>query len=129
MRYVLTKDFMKIGTTEGIFQNVSGDANIEITNDISQQGILLKPFQTVNISTTVYARRISGGGTCALAVLPFAENATTDETSDGEATNTENPAADTTSQTAENYYNFSAPKPPMNPYFGENIFDEKFYQD
>lgn len=52
MRYVLTKDFTKIATTEGIFQNLSGDANIELTNDISQQGILLKPFQTVNMFLT-----------------------------------------------------------------------------
>ena len=125
MRYVLTKDFTKINVTAGLFQNLSGDANIEITNDISQQGILLKPFQTVNINATVYARRVSGGGTCALAVLPFAEIAT-DENSDGETANTENPATDTTSQTSD-YYNFPAspPKPPMNPYFGGNIFDGK----
>lgn len=105
MRYVLTKDFTKIPANEGILQNVSGDANIELTNDIAQQGILLKPFQTVNIGGTVYARRVSGGGTCALVVLPFAETATADENPDGETTNTETPATDTTSQTSD-YYNF-----------------------
>lgn len=125
MRYTLTKDFTKINATAGLFQNVSGDAMIEITDDISQQGIMLKPWQTVNISTTVYARRLSGGGTCALAVLPFGEVANTAETSDDTATNTETPATDTPSQTANDYYSFPAPKPPMNPYFGGNIFGGK----
>lgn len=124
MRYTLTKDFTKIPSTAGLFQNVSGDANIELTNDISQQGILLKPFQTVNIDTAVYARRISGGGTCTLAVLPFGEVANTNENSDGETTET--PATDTTSQATNDYYNFPAPpKPQMNPYFGGNIFNGK----
>ena len=110
MRYTLTKDFTKIATIEGIFQNLSGDANIELTNDISQQGLVLKPFQTVNINTTVYARRISGGGTCALAVLPFSNSAdiADGETSDSETNNTENTATNTDSQTSENYYNFPA---------------------
>lgn len=126
MRYVLTKDFTKINVAAGLFQNVSGDAHIEITNDISQQGIILKPWQTVNIAATVYARRLSGGGTCALAVLPFTETANAEENSDGETTNTETPATDTTSQTSD-YYNFPAPppKPPMNPFYGGNIFDGK----
>lgn len=129
MRYTLTKDFTKIKTVKGILQNVSGGADIEITDDIAQQGLLLKPLQTVNINTTVYARRLSGGGTCALAVLPFADsaNVTDGETPDGDTTETENTATDTTGQTTENYphYHHHEHKPPMPPYFSGNIFGGK----
>ncbi len=72
-KYILTKDFLEIATTYGIFQNLSGDANIEITNNTNEQGILLKPFQQVQIYQKVYARKATGSGTAQLIVLPFNE--------------------------------------------------------
>ena len=86
--------------------------------------VLTKDFTKINVTAGLF-QNLSGDGTCALAVLPFAETAT-DENSDGETANTENPATDTTSQTSD-YYNFPAPppKPPMTTYCGGNIFDGK----
>lgn len=72
-KYILTKDFVEIAETYGIFQNLSGDANIEITNNTNEQGILLKPFQKLTIYQKVYARKITGSGTAQLIVLPFNE--------------------------------------------------------
>lgn len=120
MRYVLSKDFSLIKTSYGLFQNVSGDANIEITNDTNEQGILLKPFQTVEINTQVYARRISGGGTCALAVLPFGDSdVADDETSSDETTSTETPATSDNSD-------YHGHIPHGNPY---DVFDNNFFHD
>lgn len=70
-KYILTKDFTEIAETYGIFQNLSGDSNIEITDNTQTQGILLKPFQKVTINQKVYARKVSGGGTSQLIILPF----------------------------------------------------------
>ena len=70
-KYILTKDFQEITETYGLFQNSSGDANIEITNNVNEQGILLKPFQKVMLNQKVYARKLAGGGTAQLIVLPF----------------------------------------------------------
>ena len=71
-KYILAKDFLEIAETYGIFQNLSGDANIEITDNTNEQGILLKPFQKIMIRQKVYARKATGGGTAQLMVLPFA---------------------------------------------------------
>ena len=49
-KYILAKDFLEIAKTYGIFQNLSGDSNIEITDNINEQRILLKPFQKVQIN-------------------------------------------------------------------------------
>ena len=85
-KYILTKDFQEITETYGLFQNSSGDANIEITNNINEQGILLKPFQKVTLNQKVYARKLAGGGgTAQLIVLPFnSEIDSTEEVDSGE---------------------------------------------
>ena len=83
-KYILTKDFLEIAETYGIFQNLSGDANIEITNNTNEQGILLKPFQKVTINQQIYARKLGGGGTAQLMVLPFKNNSETVEEVDDE---------------------------------------------
>lgn len=84
-KYILTKDFQEITETYGLFQNLSGDANIEITNNINEQGILLKPFQKVMLNQKVYARKLAGGGTAQLIVLPFnSEIDSTEEVDSGE---------------------------------------------
>ena len=98
-KYILTKDFLEISETYGIFQNLSGDANIEITNNTNEQGILLKPFQKVQINQKVYARKLTGGGTAQLMVLPFSNSV--------EENNTD-----------ENSYNENS--------YGENYVDENF---
>ena len=76
-KYILTKDFLEIPETYGLFQNLSGDANIEITNNTNEQGILLKPFQKLTINQQIYARKLGGGGTAQLMVLPFKNNSET----------------------------------------------------
>lgn len=76
-KYILTKDFVEISETYGILQNLSGDANIEITNNTAEQGILLKPFQKVTINQKVFARKVSGGGSAQLIVLPFSSDSET----------------------------------------------------
>lgn len=123
MRYILTKDFKLIKTESGLYQNVSGDANIEITDDPKVQGILLKPFQTVTISGKIYARRVSGGGNCALAVLPFSNvssTETTTETNEDGETNSESEVA----PVAEPDNSCHCHKPPVNPY---EVFDNGFF--
>ena len=128
MRYILTKDFSLIKTEYGVFQNVSGDANIEITDDPKTQGILLKPLQTVLINAKVYARRISGGGNCALAVLPFSKSADTNENTETNESGETVENSDTTVTEVDNSCNCH--KPPVNPYdvFGDNFFNDKYQQ-
>jgi hypothetical protein len=70
---------MEIAETYGIIQNLSGDSNIEITDNTKEQGLLLKPFQKISINRKVFARKVSGGGTAQLIVLPFT-NSASDET-------------------------------------------------
>ncbi len=71
-KYILNKNFLELNETYGVIQNLSGDSNIEITHDTSEQGILLKPFQILNINRKVYARKANGAGTAQLVILPFA---------------------------------------------------------
>lgn len=96
-KYILTKDYLEIAETYGIFQNLSGDANIEVTNNSNEQGILLKPFQKVTIRQKVYARKVGGGGTAQLMVLPFS----TETDSEGEDLTDDYSAAE--SYVDENY--------------------------
>lgn len=127
MRYILTKDFKLIKTDAGLYQNVSGDANIEITDDPKVQGILLKPFQTVTVSGKIYARRVSGGGNCALAVLPFSNFASTEtptETNEGGETNSETETAPVAEPVSEPDNSCHCHKPPANPY---DVFDNNFF--
>lgn len=88
-KYTLTKNYSAIKETYGILQNISSDSNIEVTNDVNEAGIVLKPFQTVNINQTVFARKIGNTGTCSLVVLPFQESeddeANTEGTDDEES--------------------------------------------
>ena len=85
MRIQLTRDFRKIATSYGLFQNLSGDANVELTESVQSEGIILRPYQIVTVNRTVWARKLSGAGTGVLAVLPFADSdETSDETSDDE---------------------------------------------
>lgn len=81
MRITLTRDFRKITTSYGLFQNLSPDANVELTESVQSEGIVLRPYQIVTVNRTVWARKLSGAGTGVLAVLPFADS---DETSDDE---------------------------------------------
>ena len=74
MRIQLTKDFRKVGTSYGLFQNLSGDANVELTENVNSDGIILRPFQIVTVNRTVWARKVSGAGTGVLAVLPFVDS-------------------------------------------------------
>ena len=92
MRVTLTKDFRKISTSYGLFQNLSGDANVELTENVQSEGIILRPFQIVTVNRTVWARKSSGAGTGVLAVLPFVDSEeTSDETSDDGDTSEVNP--------------------------------------
>ena len=70
MRYTLTKNYSEITESYGVFQNSSGNAEIEITANIEEAGIILRPFQTVTISQKVFARKIGNAGACVLTVLP-----------------------------------------------------------
>ena len=70
-RYTLTKNYTEIAESYGVFQNSSGNAEIEITNDVAEAGIILRPFQTATISQKVYARKIGNAGACLLTVLPL----------------------------------------------------------
>ena len=101
MRIQLTRDFRKIATSYGLFQNLSGDANVEITENVQNEGIILRPFQIVTVNRTVWARKISGAGTGVLAVLPFVDS---EETSDEETSD------DTDGDTSE-----GKPPPPPPP--------------
>ena len=94
-RYTLTKDYTEIAESYGVFQNASGNAEIEITNDVTEAGIILKPFKTVTIEQKVFARRIGNAGACLLNVLPLqklCENTTAvppkrcDDTEDSDTT-------------------------------------------
>ena len=109
MRVTLTRDYRKIAVTYGLFQNLSGDANIELTEDVNSDGIVLRPFQIVAVNRTVYARKVSGAGTAALAILPFVDAEETDET-DGE---TSGDTADETDSALPAYN--PPPKPPAPP--------------
>ncbi len=70
-RYTLTKNYTEIAESYGVFQNASGNAEIEITNDVTEAGIILKPFKTVTIEQKVFARRIGNAGACLLNILPL----------------------------------------------------------
>ena len=70
-RYTLTKNYTEIAESYGVFQNSSGNAEIEITNDVTEAGIILRPFQTAMINQKVYARKIGNAGACLLTVLPL----------------------------------------------------------
>ncbi len=91
MRIQLTKDFRKISTSYGLFQNLSGDANVELTENVQSEGIVLRPFQIVTVNRTVWARKISGAGTGVLAVLPFVDSEETGNETSDEDTNEINP--------------------------------------
>jgi len=110
MRVTLTREYRKIATTYGLFQNLSGDANIELTEDVQSDGIVLRPFQIVAVNRTVYARKVSGAGTAALAVLPFVDAEETDGTDDESSSDT----ADETNSALPSY-NPPPPKPPAPP--------------
>lgn len=89
-RYNLTKNYSEIAENYGLFQNVTSNADIEITDDVNNSGIVLKPFQTVTIYQKVFARKIGIAGNCVLAVLPFQDYIAA-QTSDDDTGSTENP--------------------------------------
>ena len=70
-RYTLTKNYLEIAESYGLFQNLSANSDIEITENVDAAGIILKPFHTAIINQKVYARKIGNAGSCPLAVLPF----------------------------------------------------------
>ena len=84
-KYNLTKNYTEIVETYGLFQNVTGNADIEITDDVNDSGIVLKPFQTIVIHQKVFARKIGIAGNCVLAVLPF-QNDTAQSSNDDTGT-------------------------------------------
>ena len=125
-KYILTKDFQEISETYGLFQNLSGDANIEITNNTNEQGILLKPFQKVTLNQKVYARKLAGGGgTAQLIVLPFNSEAdSTEEIDGGENYYSENYFDENLNRPRKNRRSYPReqppPFPPMPPMFPQD---------
>ena len=113
-RYTLTKNYAEITESYGVFQNSSGNAEIEITNDVAEAGIILRPFQTVTISQKVFARKIGNAGACLLTVLPLQKlwdtpNAVPPKRSD-------DTDAESDTSTVDAYDDlFSGDKPPMPP--------------
>lgn len=83
-KYTLTKNYSEIKETRGVLQNLSGDSNIEVTNDTEEQGILLKPFQKLNFNQQLYARKAAGAGTALLAVIPFKARSNISESDDAD---------------------------------------------
>ena len=63
MRYELTDDFIALNEPEGLIQNLSPSASVEIaeTEDKSS-GMMLKPGQSVNFAGKVYVRKHGYGG-------------------------------------------------------------------
>lgn len=130
-KYILTKDFLEIAETYGLFQNLSGDANIEITNNTNEQGILLKPFQKVTIRQKIYARKVTGGGTAQLMVLPFTTDSVSEEIIDEENYSTGETYIDENFNRSrrnknrhyENFYDWQRPReqPPSPPIFPPDI--------
>ena len=114
-RYTLSKNFSEIAETYGIFQNASGNTDIEITNDVNSAGIILRPFHTVMINQKVFARKIGNNvGACLLQVLPFRELY---DTSDAETSTTvENTVNE--DATFDDYDNFFHNKHRAPPHFG-----------
>ena len=110
MRVTLTRDYRKISASYGLFQNLTPDANIELTENVQSEGIILKPFQTVMINRTIYARKLSGAGVGVLAILPFAD---AEESSDGE-TSDDTGETDFTEETAPPLP--PKPRPPIPPH-------------
>ena len=88
-RYTLTKSYSEIAETYGLFQNITGNADIEVTDDVNQSGIVIKPFQSVVIHQKVFARKIGIAGNSILAVLPFTDsvNASSSEEDSSTPTN------------------------------------------
>lgn len=122
MRIQLTRDFRKIATSYGLFQNLSGDANVELTEDVRNEGITLRPFQIVTVNRTVWARKLSGAGTGVLAVLPFADSDdTSDETSDDGETSSETVAPQPPPHNPPHHHN-----PPPKPIFVDPCVCEPF---
>lgn len=74
MRLTLTDDYREIGMSNGLIQNLSTAANIELSEDPQQEGVILKPSQIVMISRPIYARKSSGTTKAILAVLPLADS-------------------------------------------------------
>ena len=111
MRIQLTRDFRKITTSYGLFQNLSPDANVELTESVQSEGIVLRPYQIVTVNRTVWARKLSGAGTGVLAVLPFVDSDETSDTSDGETSDDGETSSDTTAPLPPPH----RPPPPHNP--------------
>ena len=114
-RYTLSKNFSEIAETYGIFQNASGNTDIEITDDVNSSGIILRPLHSVTINQKVFARKVgSNVGACILQVLPFREFY---HTSDSESSNT---IEDTVNEdsTFDYYDNFFHNKHRAPPHFG-----------
>lgn len=88
-KYTLTKNYSEIAETYGVMQNLSSDANIEVTDNTDDAGIVLKPFQTLNFYQKLYARKIGNTGTCSLAVLPFQDAADEKSTAADESSSTD----------------------------------------
>lgn len=78
MRYTLSNEFQLIDEGNCILQNVSNDANVEISNSTSEQGIILPPYALVSVNKQVYAHKISGNGTCTIAILSLASSSDED---------------------------------------------------
>ncbi|MBR0062406.1 MAG: hypothetical protein IJP68_13110 [Selenomonadaceae bacterium] len=117
MRIQLTKDFRKVSTSYGLFQNLSGDANIELTENVQSDGIILRPFQIVTVNRTVWARKVSGAGTGVLAVLPFVDSEeTSDETSDDDTSDINPPLPPPRPPAPPNPYDCFENFPPRPPH-------------
>ena len=70
-KYTINKNFSAINESCGLIQNLSNDSNVEITDNTSQPGILLKPLQFFSFNQKIFARKIGNSGSAAVVVLPF----------------------------------------------------------
>ena len=76
MRYLLTKDFIKISETSGTIQNVSDRNIVEVSNQaVAGSGLLLFPKKFFSFSySDLFVRCVAGGGGAEIRVVPFATN-------------------------------------------------------
>lgn len=69
MRYDIPRGWTKINESGGTAQNVSQTAEIEISRNEDNGGMIIEPGQSFEFTSGFYARRHKGGGACILAVF------------------------------------------------------------
>ena len=94
-KYLVNKNFSAINESCGLIQNLSNDSNVEISDDTSQPGIILKPFQFFYFNQKIFARKIGNSGSASLIVLPF------DTVSSGVSSDTDSTVTDSTDDSGD----------------------------